>query len=154
MGERSSQIEQHIQEQRAELGDNIAQLQRKVKGTFDWRVQFEHRPMTLIGIALGGGLLLSSLFGGRSHSKRSRKFSDQTRKAPRGDIRLAEPQNGTATAQIEHKISDGWRDVKVALAGVAGAKFGTIVDSFLPGFSEEYDKARKSGERPQSKQSV
>ena len=134
MGEKSDQIERHIQEQRAELGDSIAQLQRKVKGTLDWRVQFEHRPMTMIGIALGGGALLSSLFGRRSHSKHWRKISDEGRTAP-NDIQFPDPQNVAATAHIEHKISDGWRDIKVALAGVAGAKFGTILDSFLPVFS-------------------
>ena len=154
MGEKSDQIEQHIQEQRAELGDNIAQLQRKVKGTFDWRVQFEHRPMTMIGIALGGGVLLSSLFGRRSHSKHWRQISDEDRTAPPNDIQFPDTQNGARRAQIKHQTSDGWRDIKVALAGVAGAKFGTILDSFLPGFSKEYDKARQSGEAPQSDQPV
>jgi hypothetical protein len=143
MGEKSDQIERHIQEQRAELGDNIVQLQAKVKGAFDWRVQFEHRPMTMIGIALGGGVLLSSLFGGRPRSRRSRRPSDDGRTA-RSDIQLPEPKNGAAAAQIEHKSSDAWRNIKVALAGVAGAKFGTILDSFIPGFSEEYSRARKA----------
>jgi hypothetical protein len=143
MGEKSDQIERYIEEQRAELGDNIAQLQGKVKGTFDWRVQFENRPMTMIGIALGGGVLLSSLFGGRSHSKRSRKISDEGRTAP-SDIQVRDPQKGAAAAQIENKSSDAWRNIKVAFAGVVGAKFGAILDSFLPGFSEEYNKARKS----------
>jgi hypothetical protein len=153
MGEKSDQIERYIEEQRDELGDNIAQLQGKVKGTFDWRVQFEHRPMTMIGIALGGGVLLSSLLGGRSHSKRSRKRLHKGRTPP-NDIQFPDPQNGTAAAQVENKSSDAWRNIKVAMAGVAGAKFGTILDSFLPGFSKEYDKARKSGEAPRSNQPV
>jgi hypothetical protein len=153
MGEKSDQIERYIEEQRNELGDNIAQLQGKVKGTFDWRVQFEHRPMTMIGIALGGGVLLSSLFGGRSHSKRSRKPLHKGRTAP-NDIQFPDPQNGTAAAQVENKSSDAWRNIKAAIAGVAGAKFGTILDSFLPGFGEEYDKARKSGGSPQSNHHV
>ena len=76
MGEKSDQIERHIQEQRNELGDNITELQEKVKSAFDWRVQFEQRPMTMIGIALGGGVLLSTLIGGRSGSRHLKQSVD------------------------------------------------------------------------------
>jgi hypothetical protein len=140
MGEKSDQIERHIQEQRAELGDNIVQLQEKVKGAFDWRVQFEHRPMTMIGIALGGGVLLSSLFGGRPRSRRSRKPLDGGRTAS-SEVQFPQTHNGAVAAQSENKSSDAWRNIKVALVGVAGAKFQTFVDSFIPGFSKEYNKA-------------
>jgi hypothetical protein len=42
MGEKTDEIEQHIREQRRELGQNISELQQKVKDTVNWRVQFEH----------------------------------------------------------------------------------------------------------------
>ena len=66
MGEQSDQIEGHIRDQRNELGEHINELQEKVKRAVDWRVQFEERPMTMIGLAFGGGVLLSTLIGGRS----------------------------------------------------------------------------------------
>src|ERR1700676_1030345 len=71
MGERPDQIERHIYETRNELGENINELQEKVKTAVDWRAQFDQRPMLMIGLAFGGGLLLSALLTGRGNSRRS-----------------------------------------------------------------------------------
>jgi hypothetical protein len=61
MGETSDQIERHIQETRNDLGDNFSELEVKVKTAVDWRAQFEERPMTMVALAFGGGILLSAL---------------------------------------------------------------------------------------------
>src|SRR5712671_8233083 len=71
MGERPDQIERHIYEKRSELGENIHELQQKVKIAVDWRAQFDQRPWGGMGVAFGGGSLLALLFGGRSDSGRS-----------------------------------------------------------------------------------
>jgi ElaB/YqjD/DUF883 family membrane-anchored ribosome-binding protein len=65
MGETPDQIERHIYEKRSELGENIHELQQKVKTAVDWRAQFDQRPWVLMGAAFGGGVLLALLFGGR-----------------------------------------------------------------------------------------
>jgi hypothetical protein len=51
--ETSDQIERHIRETRSDLGDNLNELGDKVKKTLDWRVQFEERPGTMLGLAFG-----------------------------------------------------------------------------------------------------
>jgi ElaB/YqjD/DUF883 family membrane-anchored ribosome-binding protein len=61
MDERTSQIVEEIVEERQRLGDNIAELERKVRDSTSWRVYFERRPWAALGVALGGGLLLSAL---------------------------------------------------------------------------------------------
>ena len=66
MDERTSQIVGEISEERQRLGDNIAELERKVRNSTSWRAYFERRPWTALGIAMGGGLLLSVLFLPRS----------------------------------------------------------------------------------------
>jgi hypothetical protein len=143
MGEKSDQIERHIQEQRNELGDNITELQEKVKSAFDWRVQFEQRPMTMIGIALGGGVLLSTLIGGRSRSRHPKQSvahqwsSSGVQQAARADFGT----NGSA-AYNKNNSSESWRNIKGALAGVVATKFGRILDSIIPGFNEQYGKTR------------
>jgi hypothetical protein len=142
MGEQSDQIEGHIRDQRNELGEHINELQEKVKRAVDWRVQFEERPMTMIGLAFGGGVLLSTLIGGRSRSRRTKPVDNQRnaswdQRADRADFGT----NGGAAYKM-NESSESWRNIKVALAGVAATKFGRILDSIIPGFNEENGKAR------------
>lgn len=61
MGERTDQIEQQINRTREDLGENFNELEQKVKSAFDWRTQFEERPMTMLAIAFGGGVIASAL---------------------------------------------------------------------------------------------
>src|ERR1700693_4896997 len=61
MGEKSDQIERHIQHQRSELEDNISELEEKVKSAFDWRTQFEERPALMLGAAFVGGAMLAAI---------------------------------------------------------------------------------------------
>jgi len=60
---KSDRIKRSIELERSELGHNIQKLEKKVKSSMDWRVQFQHHPMTMISLAFGGGVLLSALMG-------------------------------------------------------------------------------------------
>jgi hypothetical protein len=142
MGEQSDQIAGHIRDQRNELGEHINELQEKVKRVVDWRVQFEERPMTMIGLAFGGGMLLSTLIGGRSRSKRTKVGNNQRNTS--GDQRAGRADFGTngSTAYKMNEPSTSWRNIKGALAGVAAAKFGRILDSIISGPNEETGKTR------------
>lgn len=67
MGQTSNDIMQHIESERTRLGQNLNDLEDRVKTATDWRHQFEQHPAILLGVAFGGGLLLSlTLFGGNS----------------------------------------------------------------------------------------
>jgi ElaB/YqjD/DUF883 family membrane-anchored ribosome-binding protein len=65
MDERTSQIVGAIAEERERLGDTIAELERRVRESTSWRVRFRRKPWLAVGLALGGGLLLSALFAPR-----------------------------------------------------------------------------------------
>jgi hypothetical protein len=75
MGEEPDQIERHIDATRGQLGENLAELERKVKNATDWRMHFQRNPFPMMGAAFAGGLLLSMVVGRRSGSaeKESRK---------------------------------------------------------------------------------
>jgi Protein of unknown function (DUF3618) len=92
MDENSSQITREIENTRAELGSNLQELERRVKGMTDWRQQFAKSPVAMIGLAFGGGILLGAALGGR-HAGRSALslVADRT-------ILLCDPRRGPHAA--------------------------------------------------------
>ncbi len=141
MGETADQIERYIREQRNELGRNLSEIQRRVKNSFDWRAQFEQRPMTMIGIALGGGILLSALAGPKSRSRSLNHYPAPPPTAPESRLRAeAHPANGPSAEALE-----SWRQVKTALIGVATVKLVNLLFSAIPGFSTKRSRRPNNG---------
>lgn len=124
MGDKVDQIERHIERQRDELRGNMIELRHRATEAVNWRAQVDARPMTMLGIAFGGGVLLSILLGGRQA-------------APRGDNPEAQdPSHAQALAGV-------WNQVKGALLAIAVTKIGSSMESVLPGFQDEYRKASR-----------
>lgn len=121
MGTTAHQIASHIERTRHELGSNINELEQKVKSVTDWRRQFEAHPMTLLGLAFGGGVLLASMFSGGNGSRTKRRVNDSD--TTHGDRRNS-------------RASDAWDGIKGALIGVAASRLMDFVDGVLPGFKE------------------
>jgi len=152
MGETTDQIERHISETRNELGDNIHELQQKVKTAFDWRAQVQERPGTMLAIAAGGGLLLSFLFGGRSSS---RSVNPESRALEYSSSRA---YNSRSSDWDSQGAPSTWTHIRDAALAVAGTKLGAMLEEFLPGFQEQYRKKtqerRPSISRPNGPESV
>lgn len=135
MGEKSNQITRDIEEQRAQLGSNLEQLEDKVKDIADWRRQFQNSPFTMMGLALGGGILLSSVLGGR----RSRTYY-----VPRRDTghqwtdEIRSRESDRATHSQLRRASDTWDTIKGALIGVAAGGVKNLLKEAVPGFTEEF----------------
>jgi ElaB/YqjD/DUF883 family membrane-anchored ribosome-binding protein len=70
MDQRTAGIVKDIAEDRQRLGDNIAELERRLRRAADWRSYYARNPWTMLGVALGGGFLvagiLSSMFRSRN----------------------------------------------------------------------------------------
>lgn len=150
MGEKPDQIERHIYEQRNELGDNINELQQKVKTAVDWRAQVNERPGTMLGLAFGGGVLLSLLFGGRARRGRS------STPWPSDTNRRGLPEY-SGTKLRDRTVDSAWDNIRGAVLAVAGAKLGGIIEEVLPGFQEQYRKRqyeRRSSSRPNGPEST
>ena len=67
MGETTKQIEAHIENTRKDLGANLQEVETRVKAATDWRQHFQARPMTILGIAFGGGVLLATMMSRRKN---------------------------------------------------------------------------------------
>ena len=143
MGETPDQIERHIHEKRSELGENIHELQEKVKTTLDWRAQFEERPMLLLGLAFGGGVLASVIFGGKK-LRRSKPSNRWKRESQRLDY-----ASSARSDDWQDKADSTWNNIRTALLAVAGSRIGGLIEEVLPGFQEQFknrQRERSSGE--------
>jgi len=129
MGEKADRIEQHIEQQRHEFGDNVMELKQKVRRSFDWRSQVDERPLTMVGLAFGGGMVLSALLDGRRGSSMPSLSSDAHRAYQSGN-------HGST-----------WEVLRGAVVGLAANKLKEVVEELLPGFQEEYRKA-EADKRP------
>ena len=135
MGETPDQIEQHIYEKRNELGENIHELEEKVKTAFDWRAQFDQRPMLVLGAAFGGGILLSILLG--RVSRRSYSGARWRRESRQSEYRSAQTQDR------EDRGESTWNNIRGALLAVGTSRLGSLIEEVLPGFQEQLRKRQQ-----------
>jgi hypothetical protein len=171
MDEKPDEIMSHIDTQRQELGRNLNELESRVKGATDWRMQFDKNPMLMMGVALGGGVLLGTMVGGKRSSKRSsydtsaRNYTSTTmRSAGTGATAYGLSSSGTgsggstssssttspALREQKRKATDTLEHMKAALVGFAVAKVKEFMSEALPGFDQHLSEAeRKNSQQHQ-----
>ena len=137
MGQAASQIENHIEIEREDLGSNLRELEDKVKSITDWHHQFRNQPLVFLGLAFGGGAVLASMIGrpsGRRHhsnyNPENRTDGTETRSRTRG-----------ASSPAIEKAYDAWQNVQGALIGIAATKVKDYANGIIPGFAEQYRQA-------------
>jgi len=132
MGKRANQIESHIERTREDLGSNIQELEQKVKSATDWKQYFQKSPMTMLGAAFGGGVLLAAMLG---NGKRRRPFS------PYPESAGGTPHAGTE--RQKHRALETWDNIKGALIGVAATRFKDFIGDVVPGFKEQFEDTQR-----------
>jgi hypothetical protein len=139
MGERADQIEEQIHRTREDLRYNLNELEEKVKSAFDWRMQFEEHPFTMLSIALGGGMLVAALIprgGKRNGSNRSaasmrRNMRNAADEAPSMASEKAREANGSL---------DAWKD---AFMTVAATRIGGFLGDLWARYRDEVRRAKR-----------
>ena len=131
MGETAYQIESHIEQTRHNLGSNLDELEQKVKSATDWRQHFQTMPMTMIGVALGGGILLAAMTGGHKRRRGERAISSNP---PASESR-------SFGSQVKQGSMQTFDHLKDALVGVAAVRLKDLVEDLIPGFRDQYQRA-------------
>jgi hypothetical protein len=134
MGETPDQIERHIYEKRHELGENIHELQHKVKRAVDWREQTYERPWTMVGLAFGVGLLSSWLIAKRRRSRGKSYRWQRPERWTRGES----VSRSEYRREREAETSETWETIKSAVAAMAVTAAKDFVRQIIPGFRERY----------------
>jgi hypothetical protein len=167
MGETTNEIENHIEETRSELNENLSELERKVKNAVDWRSQFEERPGTMLGLALGAGVVLSAILPMPRRRRRdtydapsyrtasweppsgyqspgSRQAASSKASEASSSYQLAPSQKDTAQSKSAPpgELRKTIEALESALMVMAVTKATGLIDSLVPGFAREFSKAR------------
>lgn len=133
MGEKSNQIERRIAAERGQLGRNLNELQTRVEQATDWRLQFQKRPLTILGAAFGGGVLLASLSGRRSRPRRH-IMNDRV---------ALDVEHRQGTELQKNKALETFDTMKGAVIGVAANTFKDLLGQLIPGFHEQFEKTAR-----------
>ena len=117
MDEKSSEIIDEIETSRQKLGENLHDLESRVRVATNWRTYYERHPYLFIGSAVGGGILLSGILrGGRGSNGRT----------IRHEVRHQAPEKGPGAEILDQ--------VKTALILYGAAKAKDVLGEILPGF--------------------
>jgi hypothetical protein len=65
MGETPDELRYEIEQARVHLGQDLNQLEYRVRSELNWRLQFERRPWLFLGVAFGAAFLLALALGPR-----------------------------------------------------------------------------------------
>jgi len=133
MGQTTQQIEHHIEDTRENLGSNLHELEQKVKSVTDWKHHFQTKPMTILGVAFGGGVLLATMLGGRKNSRRQRPSSTHATGS----------ELTRGTDRQKHQAFETWDNIKGALIGVAATRFKDFVAEVVPGFHQQFQRTEE-----------
>lgn len=137
MGEAADQIMSQIEVERGRLGADLNELEGKVKRgiSIDWRRQFDEKPLLMLGLAVGGGILLASLMNKGSRDDDDYDDDDYVTSSAAGSAALV-PSN--ATLYQKKKAAETFDNIKGALIGVAVSSVRKFLDDAVPGFTDQF----------------
>jgi hypothetical protein len=180
VGQRSDEIKKQIDTKRSELSENLEQLEQRVKNTTDWRVQFDKRPMVMLGVAFGAGLLASALIPirGRSRKNRTSSYSGYTSSgtgsypgssamsqafagsqgysgSSEGGTLTGPSRQPSATRREMRKTWSMLDDIRASLIALGSSRLKDYLGDMIPGFQDHYRRTAESrgsqqDERPYS----
>jgi hypothetical protein len=143
MVERSDQIKEHLNRTRGDLQKNVNELQDKVKGAFDWRAQFQERPLLMMGLALGGGMLAAALI-----SRRREHYVPYV--APpagaswRGTGRVENLESGVEGQRRTDSLSESLGLVTGALMTSVASRIGGVLGQVLASYRDQLREAARN----------
>lgn len=177
MGQRSDEIKKHIDTQRSELSENLERLEERVKSTTDWRAQVDRRPMTALGIAFGGGLLLGAMMPGMGRRSASSKYRTSTTEAYTGAgqaytssglmgtsqgytgssegtsasylEQTRRPPKKNATSKELRKTWDMLDTIRASMVAFGASKLKNYLGQAIPGFEDHYKRTEDEKRREQ-----
>ncbi|MEX2263658.1 MAG: hypothetical protein WD696_17005 [Bryobacteraceae bacterium] len=114
------------------------------------RNQFQKHPITMVGAAFGGGLMLSMMIGKNGSRRRTRssyEWSGQEERSRESSYTKGATQPSRAMSYQRRRAGEMWDNMKGALIGVSAFNVQRFLETVIPGFREEYQKTEQAKRR-------
>ena len=152
MGQTSDEIERYIEQKQSELGDNLTELEQRVKRAVNVRSQIEEHPMASLAVAFAGGLALSMALkrrNGDSYYQNIAEFEAEETEDPASELATA-PSLAQRIGRSRNaaQAMETWDNIKNALFGIATTKVVSYLENALPGFQNEFQKSEQKRSAP------
>src|SRR5687767_5801212 len=124
MAQEPIKIKEHIDAERERLGQDIEEIEHRMKDAFDWRSWYESNTAVMLGAAAAGGFLVSVLLDRGSNGATSPDYNATT-----GTMQTFTSR--TQNSQLS-RIGDLLENTFAALIGVGASKFQDYVSEVIP----------------------
>jgi len=116
-------LREQVDDERRDLSRNLTELKTRAESALDWRDQVQRHPALVAAAALGAGMLLAQLGGGR-------------RSGARGTAVMSTGQEPARGPGVLDAVGD-------TLKATAGTAVAGMLAEFIPGFREEHERRRR-----------
>jgi len=142
----------HIEDERRRLGQNIDEIEDRIKGATDLKGYFDRNTGIFLGSAVAAGVIVSVALRKRNQRRESLEEEDQlegmpmeerhTRNSIRSESSMREPVRRLADKHKE-RIMDTFDGIVDGLIGVAVGKIVSYIADAVPSFRSEYEAHRR-----------
>ena len=143
MDEETNRIRQHIDTEREQLGENLDEIEYRVKSATDLRAHFNKNTGMILGAAVASGFLLSLAF--RKSSTSDNKQSGESPSTTERSASTAQPAT-RASRHVQH-FSETLDGIVEGIVGVASDRLRSFVAEVIPGFQAQYDAIDRHPDR-------
>ena len=142
MVQETNKIKQHIEAERERLGNDLHEIEDRVRKATDLKEWFNRNPVATMGAALAGGFVLSMLIGKSSSPATTGGHYEPSRVSG-----LTRGSGMPASVGSElHSVGRTIDRVFAALIGVGSRKLRDAVAEAVPGFRDKYDELERKSE--------
>jgi hypothetical protein len=147
MAQKPNEIREHIDAKRAKLGEDLEEIEHRMKDVVDWRAWYRKNTAVMLGAAVAGGFLLSMAVGRSSTEGETPAQGvngvftdefDERREPKRSRFRV-----GSRVSQHLNGLTDILDNTVGAFLGLANSKLQDFVSRSIPGFREQYSEAER-----------
>jgi len=143
MVQETRRIIEHIETEREQLGENLEEIESRIKDAADPRAWYERNPGLILGAAAASGLVMGLLC-----TSRSSDFADSAEMVDPAGFSESRPTSERRLSESRHvkTIKNTLDTTLAALVGLGARKFQDFVSNNLPGFQEQYTVASQRQE--------